>query len=533
MVSESHERDETSPLLGVRDGSIISYLSDNDDRVTIRTSNPPSIKSNNGEYVEEDLVAKRLNGASMLTLCLGLYIGVSLAALDSSIVATIYAQIGTEFKKSNEIIWIATSYVLSYTALQPLCLWSLVAARAIAGIGGGGINTVTSVIVSDLVPLRERGKFQGFGNIAYGLGSVIGAPLGGLITDTVGWRYCFYINLPLLLVTLYAAVCLLTNYNLEEQPQETLREKLKKIDYLGALTIILGVISFLLATSLGGNLRPWSDPLVVTCLTVSGVLAVTFCIIEKNFAANPLMPWHIISSRSPLACSLTNFWAMMCSTSMVYIIPLYFQGLLGYSPTQGGLYYLPKVIAVSFGSVLSGLYMSRTGEYLTITIMATCGSFLSMIGFATWSTTTPFAFIIACLLLDGFSMGVILTTTLIAMLSCVGQQEMATITSMSYLFRSAGSVIGISSTSAIFQAVVKNVLTERITGPDAAKYIEIARKSMTEIRVLLPPEVLQIVLDTYQIALRYTFLSCVAIASLAVVSSLFIQRFELHTKVRK
>ncbi|KAG0179258.1 hypothetical protein DFQ29_002319 [Apophysomyces sp. BC1021] len=572
MASQSHEGDETSPLLGVREGSIINYLSDNEDRVTIRTSNPPSVKSNSDDLVEEeDLVAKRLNGASLVTLCLGLYIGVSLSSLDSSIVATIYAQIGTEFKRSNEIIWIATSYVLSYTALQPLygrisdifgrknallfaasifflgsflCgaavgLWSLVAARVIAGIGGGGINTVTSVIVSDLVPLRKRGKFQGFGNIAYGLGSVIGAPLGGFITDTIGWRYCFYINLPLLLVTLYAGAYLLTNYNLAEQPQESLRTKLKKIDYLGALTIVTGVICFLLATSLGGNLRPWSDPLVVTCLVVSAILAVTFCIVEKKFAANPLMPWHIVTSRTPLACSLTNFWGMMGTTSMVYIMPLYFQGLLGYSPTQAGLYYLPKVIAVSVGSVLAGIYMERTGEYRTITIISSFGSFLAMTGFAMWTPNTSFTFILICLLLDGFTMGAILTTTLIAMLSCVGPKgksevmEMATITSMSYLFRSAGSVIGISSTSAIFQAVVKNILTERITGPDAAKYIEIARKSMTEVRQLLPADVLAIVLDTYQVALRYTFLACVGIATLAVFSSLFIQRFELQTKVRK
>ncbi|KAI8379713.1 major facilitator superfamily domain-containing protein [Radiomyces spectabilis] len=498
-------------------------------------------------------------------MCISLWIGVSLSSLDSSIVATIYAQIGTEFKKSNEIIWIATSYMLSYTALQPLygrisdvfgrktalmfatsvffigsglcgaanSLWSLVFARAVAGIGGGGINTMTTVITSDLVPLRYRGTYQGYGNIAYAVGSVVGAPLGGFITDTIGWRYCFYINLPFLLVTIYVASCLLTNYNLAEQPSTTLWERLKKIDYLGAITIVLSVIAFLLATSLGGNLRSWTDPLVVGCLVASIVLAVLFCIIEAKVALYPLMPWEIISSRTPLACSMTNLCTVMSSTSLIYVTPLYFQGLMGYSPTQAGLFFLPKIALVSTGSVLCGMWMSRTGEYRNITIVAAVMSFVSMIGFTCWTTTTPLWFLLICLLMDGFSMGVLITTTLIAMLSCVGQGEMATVTSMSYLFRSVGGVIGISATSAIFQAIVKSELSEKITGPNADKYIEIARKSMTEIRQLLPQDILQIVLETYQTALRYTFLACVIIAAFTVISTLFIQRFELHTKVRK
>ncbi|KAI7852438.1 major facilitator superfamily domain-containing protein [Circinella umbellata] len=563
-----------------------SNSDDNDDRITILTSNPPSIASSkrsrrisvsnssaNDEAVapeeeeeEEDIVAKRLNGASLVTVLASLYVAVSLASLDASIVATVYAQIGTEFKRSNEIIWVATSYMLSFTALQPLygrisdvfgrksallfatilffigsllCgaapdMWTLVAARAVAGLGGGGINTLTTVITSDLVPLRQRGKYQGYGNMAYGLGSVIGGPLGGFITDSVGWRYCFYINLPILLVTIYTASCLLTNYNLKEKKDNsTTMERLKQIDYLGAISIVSAVVAFLLATSMGGNLRPWSDPLVVGCLGVSIVLAVVFCVVEAKVARNPLMPWHIISSQTPLASSSVNFWTLMCTTATIYITPLYIQGLLGESPTTSGLYFLPKILCVSTGSVLSGVYMSRTGEYRKITIFFSFVLLLSMIGYSTWTRDTSIYFIMACLFGDGVSMGVIITTTLIAMLSCVGSAEMATITSMSYLFRSAGGVIGISATTAIFQAVVKTNLAEKITGPDAEKYIEIARQSMNEVRELLPSDVLEIVLDIYEVAIRYAYISTIAMASLAFISTFLIQHYELQTKVRK
>ncbi|CAO3585366.1 unnamed protein product [Absidia cylindrospora] len=565
----AHANDETTPLLGSHHNtqdtnSINSHITilTNDSDSTVN-SHPTNNKTTDDD---NDLVAKRLNGVSLYTILFGLWVGVSLAALDSSIVATIYAQIGTEFKRSNEIIWIATSYMLSYTALQPLygrisdvfgrksalifattfffvgsllCgaatgLWTLVIARAIAGIGGGGINTLTTVMVSNLVPLRQRGTYQGYSNIAYGVGSVVGSPVGGFLTDTVGWRFCFYINLPLLLVTIYVSTCLLTNYNLEEESDETdLWQRLKKIDYAGAFTVVMAIVAFLMATSLGGNIRPWSDPIVVGCLVTAGVLTILFCLIEAKWAENPLMPWSIISSRTPLACASANFWTVMCSTSVIYIAPLYFQGLLGYSPTHAGLFYLPKVVSVSLGSVLSGMYMSRTGEYLKIT---TCGAFLSffsMIGFCFWNPSTSLTQLLFCLFADGLSFGSIITTTLIAMLSCVGSKDMATITSMSYLFRSAGGVIGISSTSAIFQAVVKNILTKEITGPDAEKYIEIARKSMTEVQTLLPPDILEIVLDSYQTAIRYSFAACACMASLAVFSTFFIQRYELQSKITK
>ncbi|KAL9537420.1 hypothetical protein MBANPS3_011793 [Mucor bainieri] len=513
----------------------------------------------------DDLLKKRLNGSPLMLVLVGMWVGVGLASLDASIVATIYPQIGTEFKRSNEIVWIATAYLLSYTALQPLygrisdafgrknallfativffvgsalCgastnLWALVISRAIAGIGGGGMNTMSAVICSDLVSLRERGKYQGYANIAYGLGSVIGAPLGGLITDSIGWRYCFYINLPLLLISLYVAIYLLTNYNLEEQSDDsTVMERFKKIDYLGAMTVVSTVVCFLLATSMGGNSRPWSDPLVYGLLISSVVFGFVFCYIESKVALNPLMPWHIISARTPLASSMVNFFGVMGSFAMTYTTPLFFQGVLGYSSSQAGLFFLPKVLAMSCGSLASGFWMARTGEYRKFITVSTLIALTAMVCTSFWTRDTSFAFIIVCLLLDGFSSGAIITTALVAMLSCVGSSDMATITSISYLFRSAGGVIGISATSAIFQGVVKKVLTERITGPDAAEIIDIARKSMTQVRELLPPQYLAIVLDTYEIAVRYSFYLCVGISLFCVLSSLFIQQFQLHTKVK-
>lgn len=242
-----------------------------------------------------------------------------------------------------------------------------------------------------------------------------------MITDNIGWRYCFYINLPLLIISLYVATFLLTDYNLKEKEVElTLAEKFKSIDYMGAITVVTGVICFLLATSMGGNSRAWSDPLVCGLLIVSVASSISFCYIEANFAMNPLMPWHIISSRTPFACSLTNFFIVMCSFALTYTTPLFFQGVLGYSSSQSGLFFLPKIIAMSAGSLASGFWMSKTGEYKKFIIVCSTIAFASMIGTSFWTHDSSIVFIVICLLLDGFSSGAIITTALIAMLSCVG-----------------------------------------------------------------------------------------------------------------
>jgi predicted MFS family arabinose efflux permease len=196
-------------------------------------------------------------------------------------------------------------------------------------------------------------------------------------------------------------------------------ERLKNIDYLGAGTIVLAVVCFLLATSMGGNSRAWSDPLVYGLLIFSIILSALFCYIEANIALNPLMPWPIISSRTPLACSLANFFVIMGTFAMTYTTPLFFQGVLGYSSSQAGLFYLPKVLAMSCGSLSAGFWIARTGEYRKFILVKALLSVIAMIGISFWTPDTPISYMVACLIVDGYSSAAIVTAALVAMLSCV------------------------------------------------------------------------------------------------------------------
>ncbi|CAO3595531.1 unnamed protein product [Absidia cylindrospora] len=520
-----------------------------------------SVTPDSTEINRQETINKMLNGVNLYTILVGLWVGVGLASLDGSIIATVYPKIGTEFRRSNDIIWVATSYMLSFTALQPLygrlsdafgrkttlqfsvlfffigslmCgmatdLWTLVIARTVAGIGGGGLNTMSAVITSDLVTLRERGKYQGYANIWYATGSLIGAPLGGWLTDAIGWRYCFYINLPFLLISIYVSTWKLTDYNLalEDRVSEgSTWKRIQKIDYVGAILIVSAILAFMIATSMGGNSRPWSDPLVLSLLAAFVILCIIFLIVEKNYAELPLMPWYIVTSRTPMACAIANFCTVICSFASTFITPLYFQALLNYSPSESGFMFLPKVIAGSLGSLYAGVHMNRTGEYKYYLNFATFLQLASMICYSTWSTK-PSWMIYPCLAADGFATGSILTTALVAMLSCVKPKDMATMTSVSYLFRSTGGVIGLCASQAIFQGVVKYLLTKNIQGPEAEEIIDIARRSMMEIRELLSDDVLQIVLDSYYEAIHYAFVFCVGVACLNVCATLFIKQHSL------
>ncbi|KAI8849083.1 major facilitator superfamily domain-containing protein [Chytridium lagenaria] len=475
-----------------------------------------------------------------------------LSALDATIVATIYAKIGSEFNKSNEVSWVATSYMLSSTAFQPmygrlsdifgrrtallvglliflagstLCamaydLNTLVLARAIAGIGGGGTLTASSIIMSDLVSLRERGRLQGFGNAVFGSASLVGAPLGGLIADTLGWRFSFWMNLPLGIVPVIMIMCFVPDYNV-----------IKGVGFGKRIFSLSGsMVLLVLALSLGGNELPW-DNFYVILYIVSGLLLLGFFIyVEGYVASHPIMPLHLLKERTPLSSFLICFFSSMSSLSSVFLIPVWFQVVLGQSTSQSGLHLIPKIVGSSFGSISAGIYMSRTGEYRKFTWLALGAMVVAeTLILYRWNIHTGEEEYLPYLIIDGFGFGSVLTTTLVAMLAAIPPQDMAVSSAMTYLFRSTGSVLGVASSQAALQAVLNTALHKRFTGPDAERIIEIARKSAAELRARLSPDVVAIVVEAYVEAIQAGFVVCVVCAGLAVGASLILGRHALRS----
>ena len=488
-----------------------------------------------------------------------------------------YGTIGTELKALNSTSWIATAYFVTLSAFQPLygkisdifgrkpCLLfaylvfgigstlcgfartieELIAARAIAGLGGAGMNTITSILMSDVVTLRERGKWQGYLNIIYAFGAGAGAPIGGLLADSIGWRWAFIVQGPICLLAIAAVAIALHMPRVEHSHW---LEKLRKIDFLGALVLLVAVTGVLVGLDHGSNVS-WNSTytarpsnfvhvtyLMTQCLgkiTTIGLCAsplfIVFLLIERYVASHPIAPFNIIFNRSLFACYLCNFFSFGAWLSALFFIPLYWQVIADMSAAKAGLLLIPCILSGVSGSLFGGTYMSKTGKYYWITVIAYSNVFVGL------SVTLLFAGIIkemipvmvAGTVLTAFSHGIGVTTTLIGLIANAGHKDQAVVTACSYLFRSLGSVVGISMCATAFNQTLRKTLEAALAGDEDAKEIaERVRSSLAYFRSL-EPGLKEVVRECYSQSTRAALTVSVCITVGSAVLAWFIREKRL------
>ncbi|KAK7470835.1 hypothetical protein VKT23_002252 [Stygiomarasmius scandens] len=360
-------------------------------------------------------------------------------------------------------------------------------------------------------------------NILYGLGAGIGGPFGGWINDNFGWKAAFYLQAPVLLFS-FALVSWKVNIELPFEVQnQTLRDKLRRIDFLGSLTLVGTVGCLLLGFSLKTTEEvPWSHPRIYGLLIASLLFGATFLIIEKSWAPYPVMPLRLITQRTPLAVSMSNLFGSMAAFSMLYNIPLYFSAVRLYSATDSGAHLLPHSVAISVGSVFAGWVMRRTGKLYNLTIASSLLANIASLLVIFWNDNTSTLHLWVDIVPQGFGMAGLITTTLIAMIAGVLKQDMAVATGITYLFRTTGQVLGVALSGAILQGVLLQKLRSRIEGPGSAQLIEKIRHS-TEIIPHLNPEQRTAAIDSYADALRVVFICQAAWNFLSLLWCFFIQ----------
>ncbi|KAG9741510.1 MFS multidrug transporter, partial [Aureobasidium melanogenum] len=446
-----------------------------------------------------------------------LTIGVLLSAADQTIIVSSYGKIGSELKALNNVSWIATAYFLTLTSFQPLygkmsdifgrkscllfayavfglgCLFcgmaqdmnQLIAARAFAGIGGGGMTTVVSILMSDAVPLRERGKWQGYVNIIYATGAGTGAPLGGILADSIGWRWAFLGQVPLCILAFVVVGLVL---KLPKREQTDWKQKLRRIDFLGAAILIGAVFALLLALDRGSNVS-WKANITIISISLSAPLFILFVLVEMKVAKEPFAPGHIIFSRSLFACYLCNFFSFSGWLAALFYIPLYFQAVDGLTATEAGVRLIPGIIAGVSGSLFGGFYMQRTGKFYYLTVIAyTClvigMTFVFLFSGLVANSTLG---IIAGMCICGFSNGIGVTSTLIGLIANASRDDQAVATACSYLFRSLGSVFGVSMSATLANQALRERLAAVLSnGDSAAEIAERVRESLAYINTLEP-----------------------------------------------
>ncbi|KAL8723355.1 MAG: hypothetical protein Q9225_000338 [Loekoesia sp. 1 TL-2023] len=356
-----------------------------------------------------------------------------------------------ELNKS-KILWIMSS------------IWLGTFVVGLAGVGGGCVNTVSTVLVSDLVPLRQRGIWQGIGNVFWGLGNGLGGVFGGYVNDTWDWRIAFIAQVPFTLVSLLI-VCVLFDAirSRDSQKPANGRSSIARVDFLGSFLLVLTLVLFLMGLTTGGNIVPWTHPLAWATLPSSAILFCGFIYVEQKVAREPILPLNFLHDRTVLCACLTNWLSLMTMYTFIFYLPIYYR-IRGISTAQAGAALVPFSVGLSFGSLVSGTIATKTGRYRYLLWVILILMLAATISSCVTTLTTPLWLPNVYLGSMGVATGGVLVVTLVALLSSVAPSDQAVMTSLSYIFRSTGAVVGLCVASAVYQQVLEKDLWARFGG---------------------------------------------------------------------
>ncbi|VUC27165.1 unnamed protein product [Clonostachys rosea] len=481
---------------------------------------------------------------------LALMSNVFLQAFDSTITAATYAVISSEFGSANTASWLTTSYLVTSTAVQPLygrvsdifgrrlcffiatitfglgCLGcglardvvTLNCMRALTGFGGGGLMTMATIVNSDMIPFRRRGMYQAMQNGIWGLGGISGASFGGAIADKIGWRWCFLLQVPVSIFALIVGAIAVKNQagNLFE---DGIKAVWKRVDFTGALFLVLAISVQLLGLSLGGNELPWTSPWVIALLVGSIVLFSIFFFIEGRTTAIPIIPLRMLKGRLPVATQIANICAGLSAYGFLFMIPLFFQVILMESATKAGARLALPSLATPIGSIIAGIVMSRWGKLIPLvrtgaSIIFFGSALLLSLSFqdASWKY-------IAFIIPTNLGVGVIYPSILFTTLASFDHADHAVSASTVYLIRSLGAVWGVSITSAIVQTTLSVRLPDALSGiSDKWRVIDDIRHSVEALKTL-PPDVQLKARLVYFDGIHYAFASVVVAGAIAVIAA--------------
>ncbi|KAH9939440.1 MFS general substrate transporter [Amylocystis lapponica] len=494
---------------------------------------PPGTKTVDGRPVLGPL---EISQSTRYGILAGIWAATFLSSLNTTLVATLLPSISSEFNKSHQSAWLGTAYLLATCTFTPLygrlcnvmgrrganqiavlfaaigtiaCGFSsnmetLIAARFLAGIGGGGVFTTATIITSDMYSLRARGLTQGVSAVFNSLGMGLGGPFGGFISDRLGWRWAFLLQLPLFLIS-FALTSINLHYVTPGKGKST-KEVLKRIDYGGSATLLGAVLSVLifLSTHFSEEL-PWSAPAVYVPLILAGVFALAFVAVELHIAPEPMLAPGLLTERIPVLVGLSNFFTATCNFAVMYNFPTWFQTVLLTSASEAGAHLIPNGISISCGSLFAGWMMHRTGKYRRLAQVFGLFPFVATILLSLMREDSPGIQLWLSIIPMGFGNAVVFQTMLIALLAHLPQSLMAVGTGFQQLFRGIGQVGGVAFSAALFQTILTAELHNRISGPDSEEMISRIRHSATLV-AHLPPDLQRAARDSYAVALRAVFI---------------------------
>lgn len=491
--------------------------------------------------LSDDAVEIEMPRPKLIALFAGLLVAMLVASLDQTIVSTALPTIVGELNGADHILWVTTAYVLAATITMPVygklgdligrkglfvaalvllaagsvvcglaySMPALIVGRAVQGLGGGGLMILAQAIIADVVPARVRGAFMGIMGVAFAVPMVLGPLLGGYFTDVVGWRWAFWMNLPLVALSIVAAVAWL--------PRRAIRGQIGRFDAAGMVTMSVSLTSLVLVTSLGGTTLAW-DSMAIRLLAVACVVFAALFVLAERRAPEPLIPLALFRNRNFVLTTVAGMVSMLALMGAISYLPTYFQIVHGLSATSSGFMEMPAMVAEGLASILAGVLVSRTGRYKAMLVASFVVATAGMGCLSTIAADTSLVLVGCYLFVLGVGVGLN-----VEILVLVAQNEfptamVGTVTAANNFFREVGTTLGSSLVGALFTANLGRTLAEALADLGGAEAAGVSAGSITPALMHeLPGEVASAVATAYSDALAPVFTMVVPLMAVGLV----------------
>ncbi|WP_067140961.1 MDR family MFS transporter [Microtetraspora malaysiensis] len=476
----------------------------------------------------------------------GLMLAMLLAALDQMIVATALPMIAQELGGLDQLSWVVTSYLLASTAGTPLygklsdlygrkqifqgaivifligsilCglaqnMAQLIVFRGVQGLGGGGLMALAMAVIADVVPPRDRGRYQGLFGGVFGLASVAGPLVGGFFTDHATWRWIFWINLPIGVAALAVIAVAL------HLPRATVRHR---IDYPGAVLLVAAVCSVLMVTVWGGRTYDWGSPQIIG-LAVAGVGLTAAFAVRQRSAAEPILPPRVIADPVVAVSAGLSLLSGVALFGAVVYLPTYFQIVRGQSATESGLALVPLTGGVIVASLVSGLAVSKTGRYKAMPVIGAALLAVGLYLLGLVEIDTSMVLIMAFTVVVGLGVGAFIQVPLVATQNAVRPGDIGTASSAIAFFRTLGGSLG----TALFGTIQIRTLEDELAR--AGLPAQAAQLDPT-LLTRLPAAQLHSLLEAFTTAVQAVYLWAIPFAVASLLLAFFLKEVPLRGEV--